>query len=246
MESPNSTKDDINVRLSLEYILYTLPVPICAVNKDMHVFFMNQAWEAFTSIHDHKCPICPNLIGSSLIDHLWEPVRTQLIDIACKLQDEPITSHFDTSCIVEVPVGTTKAPLAFQISAYRIPELNDSSQCIIYLGRSILEGESHYRSESLQLDVVRQLARTLNHEINNPLQIIGAVLEDQLADETDTYKQYLLRGALDAVFRVSSAIKTLQEIRRIVITNYVQNLSMVDLEASQSLSPDDALTHESN
>jgi signal transduction histidine kinase len=91
----------------------------------------------------------------------------------------------------------------------------------------------HLAHEAVRLDLARQLAATLNHEINNPLFIVSATLEDLLAEAADPDEQRRLRAALDAVWRVASAVKQLQEIRQIVTTPYVEGLEMVDLEASQ-------------
>ena len=50
-----------------------------------------------------------------------------------------------------------------------------------------------------RLDVARQLAATLNHEINNPLFIVSATLEDLLAESGDPASKRRLRAALDAL-----------------------------------------------
>lgn len=88
------------------------------------------------------------------------------------------------------------------------------------------------RTEEARLDVARQLAATLNHEINNPLFIVSATLEDLLAEATDEGATRRLQGALDAVWRVAAAVKQLQEIRQIVSTTYIPGYPMIDLEAS--------------
>ena len=83
-----------------------------------------------------------------------------------------------------------------------------------------------------RLDLARQFAATLNHEINNPLFVVSATLEDLLADEQDPQAARRLQAALDCVWRVAEAVKKLQEIKRIVSTAYIPGFTMVDLNAS--------------
>lgn len=92
--------------------------------------------------------------------------------------------------------------------------------------------------EAARLEVARQLAVTLNHQINNPLFIVSATLEDLLAEHPPADIERRLKAALDAVWRVSSAVKQLSEIRQLVSTPYIEGFPMIDLEASQQRPPD--------
>jgi hypothetical protein len=96
-----------------------------------------------------------------------------------------------------------------------------------------LKDDTDAESDDVRMEVARQLAATLNHEINNPLFIVSATLEDMLSEVSDPAGQRRLNAALDAVWRVSSAVKQLSEIRRLVSTAYIDGLPMIDLEASQ-------------
>jgi len=83
-----------------------------------------------------------------------------------------------------------------------------------------------------RLQLARQFAVTLNHEINNPLFIVSATLEDVLAEPLSDEIHGKLEMALDNLWQVAEAVKLLQEIRQIVSTTYIPGYTMIDLEAS--------------
>ena len=94
--------------------------------------------------------------------------------------------------------------------------------------------------EEDRLQLVKQLAVTLNHEVNNPLFVASATLEDVLAGQLEEEIASSLRTALEAIWRAGEAIKQLQEVRRVVTATYIPGYSMIDLAASQTEPPPDA------
>jgi signal transduction histidine kinase len=86
--------------------------------------------------------------------------------------------------------------------------------------------------EQGRIELARQFAVTLNHEINNPLFVVSATLEDLLAEPLDPQVAEQLQLALDSVWKVAEAVKLLQEIRQIVSKAYIPGYRMIDLEAS--------------
>jgi signal transduction histidine kinase len=86
--------------------------------------------------------------------------------------------------------------------------------------------------EEDRIELARQFAVTLNHEINNPLFVVSATLEDLLAEPLDESVSQRLQLALDSVWKVAEAVKLLQEIRQIVSKAYIPGYRMIDLEAS--------------
>ncbi len=82
------------------------------------------------------------------------------------------------------------------------------------------------------IDLARQLAVSLNHEINNPLFVASATLEDVLAEEQDPKVHHRLQTALDAVWKVAESIKLLQNLSEVVSTTYIPGFTMIDLKAS--------------
>ncbi|MEP6755745.1 MAG: histidine kinase dimerization/phospho-acceptor domain-containing protein, partial [Chthonomonadales bacterium] len=73
--------------------------------------------------------------------------------------------------------------------------------------------ETEAKSESVgAMDgaaLIRQLAATLNHEINNPLFVVSATLEDLLAESKSPIERLRLEQALECVWRAAKAVKSL-------------------------------------
>lgn len=88
-------------------------------------------------------------------------------------------------------------------------------------------------NEQRKIETLHQVARTLNHELNNALAIIE--LQLQLVDRGNTgdtgVDSHLtqIRASLD---RMSETVKSLKHVRRIVLTDYVSGEKMLDLERS--------------
>lgn len=82
------------------------------------------------------------------------------------------------------------------------------------------------------LTVAKQLAATLNHEINNPLFVVSATLEDVLAEQLEPEMRARLQTALDKTWQAVDAVKQLQDVQQIVSTSYIPGFEMIDLEAS--------------
>lgn len=88
-------------------------------------------------------------------------------------------------------------------------------------------------NEQRKVETLHQVALTLNHELNN----VGAIIEMQLqllsrqAGQNDASKKYLhqIRDNLD---RMTRTVEALKHIRRIVLTDYVSGIKMLDLEKS--------------
>ena len=85
--------------------------------------------------------------------------------------------------------------------------------------------------------LIRQLAATLNHEINNPLFVVSATLEDLLAESKNPTERVRLEQALECVWRAARAVKSLQELRQVVTTEYVGGFPMIDLVESVKRPP---------
>lgn len=73
------------------------------------------------------------------------------------------------------------------------------------------ETEMHRSSE---LTAVRRMASALSHEINNPLFIVTATLEDLLLDVTDEAVKARLQTALDAAWRIGESVNDVLSARR--------------------------------
>ncbi len=88
-------------------------------------------------------------------------------------------------------------------------------------------------SESRKAEALRQLAVTLNHELNNAASIIEMQLS-LLARQPGAHPDQArcLREIRASLGGISQTIASLKEIRRVVLTDYLPGQKMVDLERS--------------
>ena len=88
-------------------------------------------------------------------------------------------------------------------------------------------------SERGKLETLGQVARTLNHDLNNAISVIELQLQ-LLSRKTSggpAVEQYA-RQIRDGLARMASTVESLKHVRRIVLTDYVSGVKMLDLERS--------------
>lgn len=93
-------------------------------------------------------------------------------------------------------------------------------------------------NEARKLEVLQQLAVTLNHELNNVISVIE--LQLGLLDRRsggNPAQGVHLRGIRDNLARMSRTIAALKDVRRIVLTDYVPGQKMIDLPRSANARP---------
>ncbi len=95
------------------------------------------------------------------------------------------------------------------------------------------------RNEERKLEMISQVALTLNHELNNASAIIEMSLSlmHRRTDEASTEKY--LRQIRENLARMSRVVEALKHVRRIVLTDYVEGVKMLDLERSTRDDPVD-------
>lgn len=88
-------------------------------------------------------------------------------------------------------------------------------------------------SERGKLETLEQVARTLNHDLNNAISVIELQLQ-LLSRKTgggpdvEPYARQIREG----LARMTSTVESLKHVRRIVLTDYVAGVKMLDLERS--------------
>ncbi len=88
-------------------------------------------------------------------------------------------------------------------------------------------------NEQRKVETLHQMARTLNHELNNAI----AVIELQLRmvtkspgyDQSSSEQLHLIHETLH---KMKETIQTLPKVRRVVLTEYTQGVQMLDLKLS--------------
>ncbi len=208
-------------------LLNAVTVRTYAVDRDLRVIHADGPLELLT------CVGTPSDagVGASLLEHLPEPERARW---------QRFTESVLSSDGVDVFPGPTEAcphPRRLLARPSRGPDGEATGILFVCLelseeGRAANLAAGQRGRDEDRLDLARQFAVTLNHEINNPLFVVSATLEDVLSEPLDPALQRRLQTALDSVWRVAEAVKLLQEIRQIVSTTYIPGYTMIDLEAS--------------
>lgn len=88
-------------------------------------------------------------------------------------------------------------------------------------------------NEERKAEAIRQLAVTLNHDLNNAIATIEMQL--RLVDRRSGHDQILAKYCRDMqemLTRMGQTIASLKNVRRVVLTDYMQGQKMVDLERS--------------
>jgi len=88
-------------------------------------------------------------------------------------------------------------------------------------------------NEQRKMEVLHQATRALNHEINNVIATVDLqlrVLARQTGDNQHVSQS--LRQIQDNLRRIAQTVQSLKDIRRIVLTEYVSGVQMLDLQQS--------------
>ncbi|MCC7147071.1 MAG: HAMP domain-containing protein [Phycisphaeraceae bacterium] len=88
-------------------------------------------------------------------------------------------------------------------------------------------------NEKRKIETLGQVALTLNHELNNAIAVIDSQLSlmGRQADK-DSRLASQLRQIHQTLERMTHTVRSLQQIRRIVLTDYAEGIKMLDLEKS--------------
>lgn len=96
-------------------------------------------------------------------------------------------------------------------------------------------------SEQRRVEMLGQVALTLNHELNNAMAVIELQLQvlGRQADGSDRFET-CLRNIKENLHRMAETVESLKHIRRIVLTDYIAGVKMLDLQKSvQAEAPDE-------
>ncbi len=215
-------------------VINALPFPALVSDSEMRILHANT--DAGAILGQENAGDFGHLIGRSLLDAISAEERERFESAVDELTDDGESPSANHAQIFEVTRQTPHGARICQVTATALRNPKKRPFAVLFTSRdiaSLREDNRRSEHEAARMDVARQLAATLNHEINNPLFIVSATLEDLLAEIDEPAKQRRLKAALDAVWRVSGAVKQLSEIRQLVTTAYIDGFPMIDLEASQ-------------
>lgn len=91
--------------------------------------------------------------------------------------------------------------------------------------------------EQRRMEILGQVALTLNHELNNAIATIEMQLQliSRRSDWDEKFEEGL-RHIQDGLRRMTRTVESLKHIRRIVLTDYVAGVKMLDLQRSVAVS----------
>jgi signal transduction histidine kinase len=223
--------------LAASIVIHSLPFPVVATDPSLRVLLTNEPGRAMLGLPESAADV---ELGADLLVLIPEHERSRFESASAAAA--AVHSVPDTQSLVgfEVMRGTSRGEQPCHIV---VTPMREGGQLTGFLFSSrdmsaLTEDRRTAEQEATRMEVARQLAATMNHEINNPLFVVSATLEDLLAEIDDPAEQRRLNAALGCVWRVSEAVKKLSEIRQLVTTAYIDGFPMIDLEASQA-HPDD-------
>ncbi|UCD75167.1 MAG: HAMP domain-containing protein [Phycisphaerales bacterium] len=107
------------------------------------------------------------------------------------------------------------------------------------LGRAYNSLAEHLQlNEQRKLETLHHVARTLNHELNNAISIIDLQLKLLTRGNDGNHGVAKpLRQINETLGRMSETVSALQRVQRIVLTDYLEGVPMLDLERSLEEEP---------
>ena len=94
--------------------------------------------------------------------------------------------------------------------------------------------------EQRRMETIAQTALTLNHELNNAISTIGMQLQLLARKEQQDEKfEAGLKHIRESLHRMTQTVESLKHIKRIVLTDYISGVKMLDLQRSIEGAPKD-------
>ena len=85
--------------------------------------------------------------------------------------------------------------------------------------------------QSRRLSAISEIIISINHEINNPLTIIYGVVQSLMAmSEADKAVKKKISTIKEQTERIASVTNRLSNIRKDIVTNYVNGMQMIDIQ----------------
>ena len=111
-------------------------------------------------------------------------------------------------------------------------EFNELAEAFNSLAKRLQE------SEHRKIETIGQIGCTLNHELNNALSVIEVKLRPLARQASGNAALELsLKQIRENLGRMANTVESLKRVRRIVLTDYVSGVKMVDLERSVEEDP---------
>jgi len=120
----------------------------------------------------------------------------------------------------------------YQIHIKRNDEFDDLAKAFNAMGKQL------GANEKMKIETLHQVARTLNHELNNAIEIIE--LQLKMVTRSPNYDQRSnqpLERVHESLNHINETVATLTQVRRVVLTDYIKGVKMFDLKRSTQPDP---------
>ncbi|MCY2930689.1 MAG: HAMP domain-containing protein [Planctomycetota bacterium] len=159
---------------------------------------------------------CLVLVNTAILSLLWAAGRVlkpvdQLVEATRQLRQE----HFDHRTHLDGGDEFSELAEAYNSLAERVQ-----------------------RHEKQRMEVISQMGLTLNHDLNNALAVVELQLQmlGQRSGGDDKVK-LCLRQIRENLNRMTATLESLKHIKRIVLTDYIAGVKMLDLHRSTQIEP---------
>lgn len=130
--------------------------------------------------------------------------------------------------LVEATRALAEGKYDFRVNLDEHDEFDELARAYNALAERLQQEERH------QMEVLGQVALATNHEINNAISIIELQLRQLVrGPQTAPATQRCLQQIHQSLQRMTHTVQSLKSIRRIVLTDYVPGVKMLDLARSQ-------------
>jgi hypothetical protein len=200
-------------------LLDAAPLVLMFADGNLTMRWANAAW--YRALDEAHVPqtLRAQLLGASLTEQLVEEDR----DMCARVHADHI-ARSGASCpgepsVLALRVAWSPSAVAAHAMATTVAGKDGLPIGVLYSfcpwgeKRSYPGGEQVRRSTDIA--AIRRLVSTLSHEVNNPLFIVSATLEDLIGDVSDPRVAARLQVAMDAAWRVIEKVKEVLDVSRV-------------------------------
>lgn len=149
-----------------------------------------------------------------------------LVMVARELVQQMWSGWFELEPAVGALVGSLITPAILSLLVYVVLSAYEAQEQRVREQEERLQEAERAR---LALETVLQMSATVQHEINNPLMVIGGNVDLSLQQDPENPR---LKKIKEAVQRIREVTRLLSQIKRVQVMVDARQRAMIDLEAS--------------
>ena len=187
------------------------PLPLMYTDGDMVLVLANAAWLRIVDDSGAPRAVRDRLIGARFTEHVIPADREICAEIHAAHMQLQEGGEPRTPSVVDIHFAWCPAAPPAHTMATTILGADGCPAGVLFASCPWERSKTYTGSELLRsstdISAVRRLVSALSHEVNNPLFIVSATLEDLLAEVSDPQIATRLKVALDNVWRISDKVK---------------------------------------